>query len=79
MPHRGRLVTFLTTCFAAPLTVLAVPAFQATGVAEETARQAALQASFGGSVTPAGRRVALVGEGRKTVADTLVRTCPVRG
>jgi hypothetical protein len=52
MPRRGRLVTFLTTCFAAPLTVLAVAAFQAASVAGETVRQGALQVSFGGSVAP---------------------------
>jgi hypothetical protein len=52
MPRRGRLVTFLTTCFAALLAVLVMAAFQAAGVAGETVRQGTLQVSFGGSVAP---------------------------
>jgi len=52
MPHRRRLVTYLTTCLAGPLAVLITLAFLAGYAGGETVRQGALQVSFGGSVSP---------------------------
>jgi hypothetical protein len=52
MPHRRRLVTYLTTCLAGPLAALITLAFLAGSAGGETVRQGALQVSFGGSVSP---------------------------
>jgi hypothetical protein len=52
MPHRRRLVTYLTTCLAGPLAALITVAFLAGSAGGETVRQGALQVSFGGSVSP---------------------------
>ena len=52
MPHRRRLVTYLTTCGVVPLAVLITLAFLAVDAGGETVRQGALQVSFGGSVAP---------------------------
>ena len=52
MPHRRRLVTYLTTCLVGPLAVLITLAFLAAHAGGETVRQGALQVSFGGSVSP---------------------------
>jgi hypothetical protein len=52
MPHRRRLVTYLTTCLAGPLAALITLVFLAGSAGGETVRQGALQVSFGGSVSP---------------------------
>ena len=52
MPHRRRLVTYLTTCAVVPLTVLVALAFLTASPRAETVRQGSLQVSFGGSVAP---------------------------
>lgn len=52
MPHRRRLVTYLTTRAVVPLAVLTALALLAACAAGETVRQGALQVSFGGSVSP---------------------------
>jgi hypothetical protein len=52
MPHRRRLVTYLTTGAAVPLAVLITLAFLGASAGGETVRQGALQVSFGGSVSP---------------------------
>jgi hypothetical protein len=52
MPRRRRLVTFLTTLFAALLGVAVAAAIVVGGAGGETVRQGALQVSFGGSVAP---------------------------
>jgi len=52
MPHRRRLVTYLTTSAVGPLAVLITLAFLAASAGGETVRQGALQVSFGGSVAP---------------------------
>jgi hypothetical protein len=52
MPHRRRLVTYLTTCLVGPLAVLVALAFLAGSAGGETVRQGTLQVSFGGSVSP---------------------------
>jgi hypothetical protein len=52
MPHRPRLVTYLTTCLVGPLMALITVAFLAGSAGAETVRQGALQVSFGGSVSP---------------------------
>jgi hypothetical protein len=52
MPHRRRLVTYLTTCGVVSLAVLITLAFLGASAHGETVRQGALQVSFGGSVSP---------------------------
>jgi hypothetical protein len=52
MPHRRRLVTYLTTCLVGPLAALITLVFLAGYAGGETVRQGALQVSFGGSVSP---------------------------
>ncbi len=53
MPHRRRLVTYLTTSAVVPLVVLIVLGLMARSTGAETVRQGSLQVSFGGSVSPA--------------------------
>ena len=52
MPHRRRLVTYLTTSGVVSLAVLITLAFLGASANSETVRQGALQVSFGGSVSP---------------------------
>jgi len=52
MPHRRRLVTYLTTSGIVSLAVLITLAFLGASGHSETVRQGALQVSFGGSVSP---------------------------